>query len=211
MKSARPRPVVWPLKVNCPLVGRLFTVSILVRIQLPPNGQLMPAAHDVDVVGDLEAVGIEVAGVGAAGADVEAVRHADAHVAGLRAVDRGAEVGRREVQRQRPVVDRLVEGDVEGVDHRRGQDPVVADDERVHLVVLSGPAQRQHVLAVVGAGIVVDRVQVAAEQALARATSCSRRGRASGARCCCSGCRTGGGRRDRSRPARAPGTSSRSG
>ena len=37
MKSASPRPVDWPLKVNWPLVGRLFTVSILVRIQLPPN------------------------------------------------------------------------------------------------------------------------------------------------------------------------------
>ena len=37
MKSASDKPVLWPLNVNAPLVGRLFSVSILVWIQLPPN------------------------------------------------------------------------------------------------------------------------------------------------------------------------------
>ena len=37
MKSASDRPVPCPLNVNAPLVGRLFSVSILVWIQLPPN------------------------------------------------------------------------------------------------------------------------------------------------------------------------------
>ena len=37
MKSASARPVIDPLKENWPLVGRLFTVSILVWIQLAPT------------------------------------------------------------------------------------------------------------------------------------------------------------------------------
>src|SRR5262245_2644499 len=37
MKSASPRPDDCPLKVNCPLLGRLLTVSMRVWIQLPPN------------------------------------------------------------------------------------------------------------------------------------------------------------------------------
>ena len=127
----------------------------------------MPSPDDVDVVGDLEAVGIEIPGVGRAGADSEAVRHGDAGVPGLRAVDRGAEVGRREVQREWPVVECLVERGVEGIDNRRGQEPVVPDDDGVRLVVLSRPAQRQHVLPVVGAGIVIHRVQVTSEDRLA--------------------------------------------
>ena len=36
MKSASDRPVPWPLKVNAPLVGRLFSVSMREWIQLPP-------------------------------------------------------------------------------------------------------------------------------------------------------------------------------
>ena len=82
MKSASDRPVLWPLNVNAPLVGRLFSVSILVWIQLPPNEiWWLPLMH-VDVVGQLPAIGIEVAGIGAAVADREAVAgDADAHVA----------------------------------------------------------------------------------------------------------------------------------
>src|SRR2546428_1457292 len=36
MKSASESPVPWPLKVNAPLVGRLLSVSMRERIQLPP-------------------------------------------------------------------------------------------------------------------------------------------------------------------------------
>ena len=37
MKSASERPVVWPLKVKAPLVGRLLLVSMLVWIQFAPT------------------------------------------------------------------------------------------------------------------------------------------------------------------------------
>ena len=63
----------WPLNVNAPLVGRLFSVSILVWIQLPPNEIWWLPEQQVDVVGDLVAVGVEVARIGAAVADREAV------------------------------------------------------------------------------------------------------------------------------------------
>ena len=55
MKSASDRPVFWPLKVNAPLVGRLLRVSILVWIQLHAERDLVVAAHQIDVVGQLEA------------------------------------------------------------------------------------------------------------------------------------------------------------
>ena len=37
MKSAMPSPVFDPLKLNAPLVGRLFEVSIFVLMRLTPN------------------------------------------------------------------------------------------------------------------------------------------------------------------------------
>ena len=99
---------------------------------------LVVAAHQVEVVDQLEADRVEVAGVGGAGADREAVAgDADAHVALERAGDVAAQLGGGEIARQRPVVQRAVEGDVQRVDQRAGRQPLVAGDHRVG-DVLSG-------------------------------------------------------------------------
>ena len=42
----------------------------------------------------------------------------------------------------------------------------MSNHDRVRLVVLSGAAERQHVLAVVGRRIVVDRVEIAAQKSV---------------------------------------------
>ena len=66
MKSASESPVLWPLNVNAPLVGRLFSVSIREWIQLPPTENWWCAADEVEVVRDLPADRVEIARVGRA-------------------------------------------------------------------------------------------------------------------------------------------------
>ena len=127
----------------------------------------MRSADDVEIVGDLPALGVEVAGIGRARADREAVAgDVDADVAGHEARHARAEIGRAEVRRQRAIVQRAVERRVQRVQRRRREHEVVAGDDRVHLVVLAGAAQRQHVRAVVGRRVVVHRVEVAGEERL---------------------------------------------
>ena len=84
----------WPLNVNAPLVGRLFSVSISRVDPVAAERELVIAADHVDVVGELPAVRVEVAGIGAAVADREAVAgDVDADVARQRAEDLAAEIG----------------------------------------------------------------------------------------------------------------------
>ena len=76
--------------------------------------QLVRAADEVEVIGNLIGLGIEVAGVRGAGADAEAVPvDADAHVAGHEAEDLAAEIRSAEKGRQRTIVQGAIESDVQ--------------------------------------------------------------------------------------------------
>ena len=127
----------------------------------------MIALEPVDVVGDLNRLRVEVAGVGAATAEREPVAgHADADVPGNQARDARPELRGGEVFGKRAVVEGADVGGAQRVEERRGGGVGVPQHGRMHGVGLPGAAQRQHILAVVGCRVVVARVQIAELQRL---------------------------------------------